>query len=118
MSRLDDRGRVQIRRGQGGRMTLTSRGHFAKTGMYYAYGFLGARPMEAYLGLARHRLGLPSAVPALIPDPPATFCSAWGGFGSQLILSQLMTGGVSDRLWQRFSRAVTRTEYGDFYQGT
>jgi hypothetical protein len=99
-------------------MTLASRGHFAKTGMYYTHGFLGASAMEAYLGLARHRLGLSATVTALPPDPPATFCSAWGGFGSQLILSQLVTGGVSERLWKRFSRAVARTKHGDFYRGT
>lgn len=100
-------------------MTLTTEGHFAATGMYYAYGFLGALPMTAYIELSRYRLGLSATRPALPPEPPRTYCSAWGGFGSQLILSQLITGNVPDPLWRRFSDAVADTETAlvDFYQG-
>jgi hypothetical protein len=94
-----------------------SLGHIKKTGMYYAHGFLGAAAMETYLQLARHRLGLIAQTPALPPDPPPTFCSAWGGFGAQLILSELVTGAVSDRLWRRFSRALAHTRHTDFYRG-
>lgn len=85
--------------------------------MYYAHGFLGDGAMETYLQLARHRLGLVAEAPALPPDPPPTFCSAWGGFGAQLILSQLATGTVSQRLWRRFARAATHTSHADFYRG-
>lgn len=99
-------------------MTISaSLGHLEKTGMYYAHGFLGAAAMETYLQLARHRLGLVAKAPALPPDPPPTFCSAWGGFGAQLILSQLAIGAVSDRLWRRFSRALAHTSHADFYRG-
>jgi lantibiotic modifying enzyme len=91
--------------------------HFANPGMYYAHGFLGAAAMEAYLEIARQRLGLGSSVLVLPPDPPTTFCSAWGGFGAQLILSQLAIGAVSERLWRRFSLAITHTQHTDFYQG-
>lgn len=98
-------------------MTFATQGHFAETGMHYAHGFLGAAAMEAYVELARHQLGLSVTLPALPPDPPQTFGSAWGGLGAQLMLSQLITGSVPDRLWQRFSLAVDETERVDFYQG-
>ncbi|HEX2689428.1 MAG TPA: lanthionine synthetase LanC family protein [Kofleriaceae bacterium] len=98
-------------------MISASQGHLPKTDLVYAHGFLGAAAMEAYLQLARHRLGLIAQAPALPSDPPSTFCSAWGGFGAQLILSQLATGTVSDRLWRRFSRALAHTNDADFYRG-
>jgi hypothetical protein len=115
--RRDDSNRANADKAASGVTISASLGHVEKTGMYYAYGFLGATAMEAYVQLAQHRLGRIAEAPALPPDPPPTFCSAWGGFGAQLILSQLATGAVSDRLWRRFARALAHTDHADFYRG-
>jgi hypothetical protein len=85
--------------------------------IFYPHGFYGATSIGVFIEHIRHRLGLRATPPTLPPDPPRTYCTAWGGFGASLILSALVKKRVSARLWTRFKRTISRTPRSDFLQG-